>query len=378
MAGIIGANNQFGRDFGHPGAGLQGTILAIYEIGACAGSLITFALGDALGRRRTIFVGTLVQVVGAVIQVTSNTIPQILLGRVVTGVGVGSLTSTIPTYQSETCPPRNRGRLVAIDCTVTLIGVVMAYWYGMVFSLRACVLADPCRLDYGFAQVDGPAQWRFPVAFQLLFSLVTLGLLFFLPESPRWLAKHGDKDASKAVIARLHGRGVSTADPKVVELYEGIQHANRLESAGGPFKYKELFQGGKLQNFRRILLCIAVDGFSQLSGINLITYYAPVIFQSIGLSRDLALLIAGFNATEYMLASLIPIWIIEKVGRRQLMLTGSTGQALSMMVLAICVRNGSKPAGYVACVCLFLFNTFFSWGWLTVSSVTFPTASVSY
>jgi MFS family permease len=136
-------------------------------------------------------------------------------------------------------------------------------------------------------------------------------------------------------------------------MHEEIQEAIRLESAGGPFKYKELFTGGKLQNFRRILLCIGVDGFSQLSGINLITYYAPVIFQSIGLSRDLSLLIAGFNATEYLLASLIPIWIIERVGRRQLMITGSVGQALSMLVLAICVKDGSKAAGYVACACLF-------------------------
>lgn len=211
-------------------------------------------------------------------------------------------------------------------------------------------MTDPYRLDYGFAQIDGPAQWRFPVAFQLSFSFVTLSLLFFLPESPRWLAKHGDKEKSTAVIARLIG-DVSTGDPKVIDSYEAIQRAIRLESAGGPFKFKELFEGGKLQNFRRTILCIAVDGFSQLSGINLITYYAPVIFQSIGLSRDLALLIAGFNATEYLLASLIPIWIIEKTGRRRLMLTGSAGQAVSMMVLAICVRDGGK-GGRLCCLCL--------------------------
>lgn len=208
-------------------------------------------------------------------------------------------------------------------------------------------------MDYGFSYIDSPAQWRFPVGFQLVFSVTTIALLLFLPESPRWLAQHGDHEQSRAVIARLAGRGVPLDDPQVTLLYEEIQEAIRLESEGGPFRYKELFTGGKLQNFRRILLCIGVDGFSQLSGINLITYYAPVIFQSIGLSRNLSLLIAGFNATEYLLASLIPIWIIERVGRRQLMMTGSVGQALSMLVLAICVRDGSKAAGYVACACLF-------------------------
>jgi MFS family permease len=73
--------------------------------------------------------GTLVQIVGTVIQITAWNVPQIIVGRVVTGLGIGALTSTIPTYQSETCPPKNRGRVLAIDCTVTLIGVVMAYWY---------------------------------------------------------------------------------------------------------------------------------------------------------------------------------------------------------------------------------------------------------
>jgi hypothetical protein len=225
------------------------------------------------------------------------------------------------------------------------------------------------RIDYGFARVNGPAQWRFPVGFQLVFSVLTIALLFFLPETPRWLAKHGDNEDSRAVIARLFGKNVPLDDPDVNSLYNDIQEAIALESAGGSFQYKELFTGGKLQNFRRILLCVAVDGFSQLSGINLITYYAPVIFQSIGLSRDVSLLVAGFNAVEYLLASLIPIWIIERVGRRQLMITGSTGQALCMMVLAITVRDGSQAAGYVACLCLFLFNTFFSWGWLTVSFI---------
>ncbi|MCJ1302408.1 hypothetical protein MMC08_005211 [Hypocenomyce scalaris] len=348
MAGIIGADNEFGMNFGHPDAGLQGTILAVYEIGACVGSMITFGVGDALGRRRVIFIGTVVQIIGCVIQVTSYSVPQIIVGRVVTGLGVGALTSTIPTYQSETSRAKHRGKVVAVDCTVSLVGVVVAYW-----------------IDYGFAHVNGPAQWRFPVSFQCFFSVIMLPLLLFLPESPRWLAKQGKNEESRAVIARLQGKGVALDDPAVTLLHNEIQEAIAMESAGGPFKYKELFTGGKLQNLRRMLISLAVDGFSQLSGINLITYYAPVIFQSIGLSRSLALLIAGVNATEYLLASLIPIFIIEKVGRRQLMITGSTGQALSMLILAICVQNGSQAAGYVAVLCLFTFNTFFSWGWLT-------------
>lgn len=91
--------------------------------------MVTVAIGDALGRRRTIFWGTIIQVIGVVVQVTAWNVPQIIVGRVITGLGVGALTSTIPTYQSETCPVKSRGKVVAVDCTMTLVGVVIAYWY---------------------------------------------------------------------------------------------------------------------------------------------------------------------------------------------------------------------------------------------------------
>jgi hypothetical protein len=112
----------------------------------------------------------------------------------------------------------------------------------------------------------GPAQWRFPVAFQAVFIVVVIGLINFIPESPRWLQKRGRKEESKRVIARLTGKGVGIDDARVLKLYNDIEEAINLESAEGPFKYKELFQHGRLQNFRRMCLCAAVDAFQQLSG----------------------------------------------------------------------------------------------------------------
>lgn len=117
----------------------------------------------------------------------------------------------------------------------------------------------------------------------------------------------------------------------------------------------------------RTLLGIGGQFMQQLSGINLITYYAPVIFeQSVGLSHDLSLLLAGFNGVAYFFSSLVPIWIIDKLGRRKLMLFAAAGQAGCMAILAGTVSNGSRPAGIIAIVALFLFNFFFAVGLLAI------------
>lgn len=121
-------------------------------------------------------------------------------------------------------------------------------------------------MDYGFAFVSGPAQWRFPVGFQMVFMVIILAFILVLPESPRWLHKQGRHAEADTIIARLIGSGVSNEDPRVQELAREINIAIELESAGGPFQFKELFGGGKLQNFRRMCLCFAVDAFQQLGG----------------------------------------------------------------------------------------------------------------
>lgn len=105
----------------------------------------------------------------------------------------------------------------------------------------------------------------------------------------------------------------------------------------------------------------------QLSGINLITYYAPTIFQeSVGIPHNLSLLLAGFNGVAYFLSSLVPIWIIDRLGRRKLMLFAAVGQGACMAILSGTVSNGSKSAGIVAILMLFLFNFFFAVGLLAI------------
>ncbi|KAJ9634208.1 hypothetical protein H2199_009092 [Coniosporium tulheliwenetii] len=332
---------------------LQGTVVAIYEIGCFFGAIIAFLFGERLGRRWSIILGCTILAIGAVIQTTAYGIPQMIVGRIVAGLGNGLNTATIPVWHSELMKPTLRGRGLSIELAINIFGVMLSYW-----------------TDYGMSFVDNEAQFRFPIAFQILFALVTILFIFFLPESPRWLVAHSRPDEARTILWRLQKNAHSISENHVVitaELQE-IEHAlqEEREAASGT-TFLALFKKSPQRFRRRTLLGIGGQFMQQLSGINLITYYAPVIFEvSVGMSHNLAMLLAGFNGVAYFLSSLIPIWLLDRLGRRKLMLFACAGQAACMAVLAITVSNGSKPAGYVAIIMLFLFNFFFAVGLLAI------------
>lgn len=128
MGGIIGANNPFGRYFNNPDADMQGNITALYDIGCVVGSIITYFVGERLGRRTMLITGGAIMIVGAALLGTSTTIAQLIAGRIVTGVGNGMNSSTAPVYLTECAPPSYRGALLTLQGTVTILGVVIAYW----------------------------------------------------------------------------------------------------------------------------------------------------------------------------------------------------------------------------------------------------------
>lgn len=151
MSGLIGVDtNAFGQQFGEPDANMQGIITSIYDIGCAAGCLFCFAYGERFGRKIMIMSGGSIMIIGTILLGSSYGIPQLLVGRIVTGVGNGINSSTVPAYQAEFARPEIRGKLLCAQGTVTIIGLCIAYW-----------------LDYGLSFVDGGVQWRFPIRYVL-------------------------------------------------------------------------------------------------------------------------------------------------------------------------------------------------------------------
>lgn len=128
MSGIVGADNRFARDFNNPDAAMQGNITGLYDIGCVVGSIICYFIGERMGRRTMLMMGGFIMIIGTVILASSYTIAQLLVGRIVTGLGNGMNSSTAPVYQSECSPAEYRGALLTLQGTVTILGVVIAYW----------------------------------------------------------------------------------------------------------------------------------------------------------------------------------------------------------------------------------------------------------
>lgn len=308
---------------------LQGLTIGLYEIGCLIGALSCLWLGDLWGRRAIIWIGTVWMIVGAIIQTSSYSLAQLIVGRVIGGVGNGMHTATIPMWQSECSPPNKRGMLVMVEGLLITGGICMAYWIDFAFYW----LDPDSRFEEGTYSLDDfphrSAAWRIPIAWQILLCIPTF-ITIWMPESPRWLVLRNRKEEARRVLACLDEMDMD--DPEVDAKIREIEGSIELAQHVG---LKDLFKQGKEKNFHRTVLGFVIQMFQQISGINLITYYAATLYETnIGLSPLVSRIVAACNGTEYFLASFIAVWTIERFGRRNLMLFGAAGMSATMAILA--------------------------------------------
>ncbi|GKT89182.1 sugar transporter stl1 [Colletotrichum tofieldiae] len=320
----------------------QGIAVASYNLGCFLGAIITIFIGNPLGRKRMIILGTAIMVIGAALQASAFSIEHLIIGRIITGLGNGGNTSTVPTWQSETCSSHKRGKLVMIEGALISGGIMISYW-----------------IDLGMSFAPGSVSWRFPLALQILFCVFILAFVWNLPESPRWLILKGRDQEAKEVIAAI--ADLPEDDDYCKNEYVVMKETVEEMSKGS---FKDLFTMDKNRNFHRTCIAYVNQMFQQICGINLITYYAAVIYSGLGMSRFMSHLLAALNGTEYFIASWPAVFLVERVGRRKLMLFGAVGQAITMAILAGVNSQKTYACQITGIVFLFVFNTFFAVGWL--------------
>ncbi len=307
--------------------------------------------------------GGSIMILGVIIQVTSerNSTPlaQFIVGRTITGVGNGINTSTIPTYQAECSRTSNRGLLICIEGGVIAFGTLVAYW-----------------IDYGASYGSPDLSWRFPIAFQIVFALILVLGMVWLPESPRWLLTRERYEEGETVIAALRGLERDDKETQLQRqiIMDSIRASGYAGRKGTPLK--AVFSGGKTQHFRRMMLGVSSQFMQQVGGCNAVIYYFPILFeQSIHQSHNISLLLGGVNMIVYAIFATVSWFIIERVGRRKLFLWGTVGQCLSMVLVFSCLIPGTTAAAKGAAVGLFTYIASFGASWLPLPWVRISSIS---
>ncbi|KAF2844657.1 sugar transporter STL1 [Plenodomus tracheiphilus IPT5] len=345
---------------------LQGGIVSVYYLGTLVGCLIGGSIGDRYGRIKTVFIGAAVGVVGAGLQCSARSVEWMICARLINGWGTGILNSIIPVWATETAEHKSRGQFIAIEFTLNIFGVVIAYW-----------LEYACSF-YG----DGTSSfiWRFPVAFQIPMLLGLMTGVFFFPESPRWLVKMGREDEARYILGRLRGNEGAEREAAESEFQDIVASCELERTNFQKQSYVHMLFGlgsGKMHTGRRVQLVVWLQIMQEWVGIAGVTIYAPTIFGIAGLGPAQRQWIAGLNNIFYMFSTLICVFTLDRIGRRWTCYWGSAGQGIAMALAggfsylgqqATLDDDASKASRYgIAAVSMvFVFTFIFGATWLTV------------
>ncbi|KAH8680743.1 sugar transporter [Xylariales sp. PMI_506] len=364
---------------------LKGWMVSVLTLGAMVGALINGPVSDRLSRRWSITLATTVFVVGSIIQAAAQNLPMIFVGRAIAGVSIGMLSMVVPLYLSEMAPPNLRGALVSLQQLGITLGIMVAFW-----------------IDYGTAYIGGngenqsPAAWRLPLALQCI-PAVILGVgTLFLPYSPRWLMLKDREEEALKTLARI--RRVPENDwrlqrelleIKAASIFDRETVAEKYAGVNSKFKimvsqYTELFTDPHLN--KRLLIACLLQIIQQFTGINAIIYYAPTIFQSIGLSgNSVDLLATGVVGIIDFLCTFPAIMFMDRWGRKGILLSGAVGMGVSQLIVATiyAVYQNSwaehTSAGWACAVFIWLYIASFAYSigcvnWIMPSEL-FPPAN---
>ncbi|KAJ4395053.1 Plasma membrane low glucose sensor [Didymella pomorum] len=319
-------------------------IVSILSAGTFFGALTAAPFGDVLGRRYGLMVSVgLVFNLGVILQTAATAQPLFIAGRFFAGYGVGLISALIPMYQSETAPKWIRG---------TIVG---AYQLAITIGLFLAAIVNNSTKDR-----NDPGSYRIPIAVQFLWSLILIIGLIFLPETPRYLIKMNKYNQAARSLAKL--RRLPVRHAAIGKELNEVQANHLYEMSLGKSSYIECFKGTL---GRRLLTGCLLQALQQLTGVNFIFYYGTQYFQNAGFQNPFVIQVVTNSVN---VASTFPgLWMVEKLGRRNLLLLGAIGMCVCQFIVAITgtvAGTTDLPAqrAAIAFVCIYIFFFASSWG----------------
>ncbi|KAI3404922.2 HGT1 [Candida oxycetoniae] len=360
MSAFIGSSHYL-RYFNSPPADVQGLITSSMALGSFFGSLASSFVSEPFGRRFSLMICSCLWMIGSAVQSSSQNRAQLIAGRIISGVGVGFGSSVAPIYGAEVSPRRRRGLINGLFQLSITVGIMIMFY-----------------ASYGFGQINGVASFRIAWAFQIVPGIVLFLGCFFIPESPRWLAKQNQWEKAELIVAKIQAKGDKENSDVLIEIAE-IKEQLLQEEASKSIGYSTLF---KKKFIRRTFTAIFAQIWQQMTGMNVIMYYIVYIFQMTGFSGNANLIASSINYVLNVVCTLPGLYLFDKVGRRPLLIAGAIMMMIfqfgltgilgaytepyddpSSTIVTIRIPDGNTNASRAAVACSYLFVCSFAMTW---------------
>ncbi len=350
---VISGTTDWLRSYFDLTSATLGFTVASAILGTVAGAVIVGRPSDRYGRRKVLFLLALLYLASAIGSALAQNWYMFLIYRFIGGIGVGGSSVVAPIYIAEITPARKRGRMVAVVQLNVVTGMLIAYLSNYLIS----------TLELGVV------EWRWMFGVEAIPALLFFLLLFFIPLSPRWLVSRQRTGEASRVLERC-GTDTGSVEEEIREIRESL-----VQATGQPSE--KLFS----RKYRKpVLLAMAIAVFNQLSGINAVLYYAPQIFRMAGAGEQSSLLQSVAIGGTFVVFTMLALSIIDRFGRRTLMIVGSLGYIISLAVTAWAFytygTEFDQAGGTVVLVSILVFMASHSFGqgtviWVFISEV-FP------
>ncbi|MCB1108970.1 MAG: sugar porter family MFS transporter [Chlamydiia bacterium] len=318
----------------------QEFLVSIILIGALIGAGFAGSLSDRFGRKPVILISDVFFIVGGISLISANHFLMLLLGRFITGIGVGISSLTVPLYISELSPPKKRGALVTLNQLAITVGILLAYLVGLF------------EADAG--------NWKAMFGYALLPAVVQLIGMVFLPESPVYLAMNGKIEAAKKLFKKIRAR----------ENTERI--ISKLKVKEKKAALSSLFQRAMVP---ALIVGLGLSILQQITGINTVIYYANQIFGLAGFGTAKAAIWASLGlGIVNVITTVISVWLLDRAGRRPLLIFGLLGMTVGLLALSLTFWLEIPAESYLSVISLMVYIASFAIGlgpvaWLIISEI---------
>jgi SP family sugar:H+ symporter-like MFS transporter len=324
-------------------------------LGCAVGAFVAGRMSDIIGRKRTLLIAAAFFIISAYGSGIAGSSTEFVIYRIIGGFAVGAASVLAPAYISEVTPAHLRGRLSSVQQVMIIVGLTAAFLSNYLLAEFAGSSTEQFWMGY--------EAWRWMFWMELVPAIIFLLALIFIPESPRYLVTRGNNEKARSVLDRLFG--IEVAGRKVGEIETSISddHAPRLSDLVDR-------NSGKIRTI--LWVGIGLATFQQLVGINVVFYYGAVLWQAVGFSESDALKINILSGTISIGSVLLAIALIDRIGRKPLLLIGSVGMAVTLTIMALAFMSGSlvdgtlqlsDGAGLAALIAANVYVAFFNFSW---------------